>query len=302
LAEAAAEPSTHAATDWRALGVLLGGACIIGLSPILVRLAGEGAGGVGPAAAGFWRLMFALPLLALLTHRNAGAIGQPSKIALLAGLFFALDLGFWHYGIKYTSVTNATVLSNLTPVVVTAFAWIFLKQRPAPLFLLAVAAAVAGAWLMAVEKGGGALKNQPLGDALSAATALWYALYFLAMAEGRRTEGASRLMFWVSVVGAPLMLVSALGLRETVIPASAMAWGACLGLGLMHVSGQGAIAWAMGRLPTSTASVVVLIQPIVAAYLGWILFAEPIGPLQALGAVVTLAGVVLAQWASRRRS
>ena len=37
----------------------------------------------------------------------------------------------------------------------------------------------------------------------------------------------------------------------------------------------------MGRLPTSTASVVVLIQPIVAAYLGWLLFAEAIGPLQA---------------------
>ena len=39
----------------------------------------------------------------------------------------------------------------------------------------------------------------------------------------------------------------------------------------------------------------VLIQPIVAAWLGWLLFAEAIGPLQALGAAVTLAGVVLAQ-------
>ncbi|HZZ35275.1 MAG TPA: EamA family transporter, partial [Caulobacteraceae bacterium] len=66
------------------------------------------------------------------------------------------------------------------------------------------------------------------------------------------------------------------------------------------VTGQGSIAWAVGRLPTSTASVVVLIQPVVAAYLGWVLFAEPIGPLQALGAVVTLGGVVLAQWASRK--
>ncbi|HET6970307.1 MAG TPA: EamA family transporter, partial [Phenylobacterium sp.] len=251
---------------------------------------------------GFWRLVFALPLLAAMTLRTSGSVGRPSNMAWIAGVMFALDLGFWHYGIKYTSVTNATVLSNLTPVVVTAFAWIFLKQRPAGLFLVSVAAAVGGAWLMAIEKGGGALKNQPLGDALSAATALWYALYFLAMAEGRKTEGASRLMFWVSVVGAPLMLVSALSLGETVIPVAPAAWGACLGLGLMHVTGQGSIAWAMGRLPTSTASVVVLIQPIVAAYLGWILFAEPIGPLQALGAAVTLAGVVLAQWASRRRS
>ncbi len=295
MAEAAVTTEHHARTDWRALAVLLIGACIIGLSPILVRLTEAGA-----AAAGFWRLTFALPLLAVLSVRNAGSIGRPPKMALWAGVFFAFDLGFWHYGIHYTSVTNATVLSNLTPVVVTAFAWIFLKQRPRALFLLAVAAGVGGAWLMAVEKGGGHLVNQPLGDLLSLFTALWYALYFLTMAQGRKTETTSRLMFWVSVVGAPLILVAALLLREPIFPTSALGWGALVGLGLMHVTGQGSIAWAMGRLPTSTASVVVLIQPIVAAYLGWILFAEPIGPLQALGAAVTLGGVVLAQWASRR--
>lgn len=291
MADAAA--SAPERTDWRALAVLLVGACIIGLSPILVRLTEAGS-----AAAGFWRLTFALPLLAVMTYRNAGSIGRPSKVAIWAGVFFALDLGFWHYGIHYTSVTNATVLSNLTPVVVTAFAWIFLKQRPALLFLVAVALGIGGASLMAIEKSG-ALVNQPLGDAFSLLTALWYALYFLTMAQGRKTETASRLMLWVSIVGAPLILVAALLLREPIFPTSALGWGAVIGLGLMHVTGQGSIAWAMGRLPTSTASVVVLIQPIVAAYLGWLLFAESIGPLQALGAVVTLGGVVLAQWASR---
>ncbi len=280
----------------QAVAVLLFGACIIGLSPILVRLSDT-----GPAAAGFWRLTFALPLLAILTRRTTGQVGRPPPVALLAGVFFALDLGFWHYGIRYTSVTNATVLSNLTPVVVTAFAWIFLKERPKALFLVAVAAAVGGAWLMAVEKGGGALVNQPLGDAFSLMTAFWYALYFLAMSRGRKTEGASRLMFWVSVAGAPMLLVASLGLGEQLVPASLAGWAACVGLGLMHVAGQGSIAWAMGRLHMSTASVVVLVQPVVAGLLGWMLFAEAIGPLQALGAAVTLGGVVLAQWSSRLR-
>jgi len=296
LTDAAAEHPTG--PRWLPLVALLAGASIIGLSAILVRLADTGA-----AAAGFWRLAFAMPLLALMTLRTTGEIGRPPKMALLAGLFFALDLGFWHYGIHYTSVANATVLSNLTPVVVTAFAWIFLKQRPGRLFSLAVAAALGGAWLMAIEKGGrGKLVNQPLGDALSAVTAFWYALYFLAMAEGRKTEGASRLMLWVSIVGAPLMMITALLLGEPILPGHLVGWGACIGLGLMHVTGQGSIAWAMGRLPTSTASVVVLIQPVVAAWLGWMLFAEAIGPLQGLGAAITLGGVILAQWASRKRA
>ena len=44
---------------------------------------------------------------------------------------------------------------------------------------------------------------------------------------------------------------------------------------------------------------VVLVQPVVAAIAGWLLFAEALGPLQAAGGVVTLAGVALAQWSAR---
>jgi drug/metabolite transporter (DMT)-like permease len=108
-------------------------------------------------------------------------------------------------------------------------------------------------------------------------------------------------MFWSSAVGAPLVLMAAAALDERIIPAGPAGWAACLGLGVMHVAGQGSIAWAMGRLPTPTASVVVLVQPVVAAALGWLLFHEAIGPLQAAGAAVALAGVVLAQWASRAK-
>lgn len=296
MAEAVIEgPDEH---RWRAVAALVFGACVIGFSAVLVRLTGT-----GPAAAGFWRLAFAMPALALIARRTSGPLGRPSKIAAVAGVMFALDLGFWHYGIKFTSVANATVLSNLTPVVVTAVAWIFLRQRPRGLFLLAVAVALAGVWMMAVGRsGGGHVLNAQLGNLLSLATAFWYALYFLAISQGRKTEGASRLMFWSGVVGAPLVLIAALVLREQIAPATAAGWAACVGLGAVHVLGQGSIAWGLGRLPTSTASVVVLVQPIVAGVMGWLLFGEVLGPVQAAGMAVTLGGVVLAQWASRPKA
>ena len=296
MAEAAAvEP--HAHPRWQAIAMLVFGACVIGFSAVLVRLTG-----VGPSAAGFWRLACALPLLALMAGATGGA-GRPTPIALLAGVLFALDLGFWHYGIKYTSVALSTVLSNLTPVVVTAFAWIFLKQRPRPAFLLAMAVAVGGAWMMGVGKGQGTpVLNAPLGNFFSLTTALWYALYFLTIGEARKRLSTNRLMLWSGVAGAPLLLIAALLLGEPVIPATLAGAAACAGLGLVHIGGQGSIAWAMGRLPTSLASVVVLVQPVVAAYAGWLIFGEALGPLQAAGAVVALAGVVLAQWASRPKA
>ena len=282
----------------QALIVLLAGACVIGVGPALVRLSE-----VGPAAAAFWRLAFAIPLLGALAARNSAGVGLPSRMALLAGIVFALDLGFWHYGIAYTSVAKATVLSNLTPVVVTAVSWLVFKQRPGKLFLAAVALAVGGAWIMALARGSGSLGKAPaLGDALSAATAIWYALYFLAVTAARKTEGATRIMFWSTVTGTPLMLLAAFGLREQLTPATSAGWSALVGLGLMHVAGQGSIAWALGRLPTPVASVVVLIQPVVAGILGWILFNEMFGAWQAFGGGLALGGVVLAQWASRPRT
>lgn len=280
----------------KALAVLVAGAAIIGLAPILVRLSDA-----GPAAIGFWRVTFAMPLLGLLALRTDGGVGAPNRFALMAGLAFACDLGFWHYSIHFTSVANATVLTNLTPVVVTAAAWIFLKQRPAKLFVAAVALAVAGAWMMAVGRGADAPgANPPLGDALALTTAFWYALYFLAISAARRSVGATRVMFWSSVASAPLLLIAALFMGERIFPATAGGWAAVIGLGVMHVAGQGSIAWALGRLPAATASVVVLVQPVVAAILGWILFAEALGPLQALGAAIALVGVVLSQAASRK--
>ena len=86
------------------------------------------------------------------------------------------------------------------------------------------------------------------------------------------------------VVGAPwplLAKISALLLGEQILPTTLAGLAACAGLGFVHFAGQGSIAWAMGRLPTSLASVVVLVQPVVATYAGFLLFGEALGPLQA---------------------
>jgi drug/metabolite transporter (DMT)-like permease len=218
----------------------------------------------------------------------------------LAGAAFALDLAFWHYGITLTSVAKATILSNLTPVIVTGVAWVVFRERVRPLFLAAVALAVGGACLMTLARDPGLPGVNPaLGDAFSAMTAVWYALYFLAVQNARRTRGAAQVMFWSSLTAAPLLLAASGLLGERLMPATPGGWAACVGLGIMHVTGQGAIAWALGRLPASVTSVVVLVQPVVATVLGWLLFGEVFGPGQMLGGAIALTGVILAQRAAR---
>ncbi|SFS51552.1 DMT family transporter [Brevundimonas viscosa] len=289
-------PSTRAA----ALTVLVASAAVLGLAPILVRLAEA-----GPAAAGFWRFAFALPWLWLLVHRPGAPAGErgpgrPTALMALAALFFVLDLGFWHYSIAFTSVANATTLTNLTPVIVTAVAWIVFRERPRALFLLALAVALAGAWTMSAGADGRQGSNPRLGDLFAAVTALWYAGYFLTVKALRGRHSASRVMLWSTALGAPLLLGLALALGEDLTPASAAGWAACAGLGLVHVAGQGGVAWALGRLPAALTAVTVLIQPVVAALLGWLLFAETMTAAQMAGGAAVLTGVVLAQFASGR--
>ena len=281
-----------------AVSALLFGAVAIAFSPIFVRLAGT-----GPAAAGFWRLALALPALAILAwanRRGGAAVRGPGRLTLLAGLFFALDLGFWHYGVKLTTVANATILANLSPVAVTAAAWLLLGERPGRAFLAGLGLALLGVCAIAAARGGGAGLDPPLGDGLSITTALWYAGYLLCVRKLRAGQTTSEVMLWSTAAGVPLLLAAALLLHERIIPSSAGGWAACLGLAAAHVGGQGAIAWALGRLPAATASVVVLVQPVLSAVLGWMIFAEALGPLQLLGGAAALAGVVIAQLAAAR--
>ena len=165
---------------------------------------------------------------------------------------------------------------------------------------MAVALSVAGAAVMALARGAGATGPNPLlGDLLSMSTSVWYAVYFLAMSAARRRQGATQVMFWSSLTGLPLMLAAAWLLQEPLVPTTATAWGACVALGVVHAGGQGAIAWALGRLPAATASVIVLVQPVVTTALGWLLFSELLSAWQTIGAALALGGVVLAQRVSR---
>jgi drug/metabolite transporter (DMT)-like permease len=293
-------PSSAEALDVRALLVLIAGVCTLALTPVFVRL-----GEAGPAAIGFWRLAFAIPFLAVpLAWMPSGAAPQrPTPALLAAGLLFALDLTFWHYGVRLTSVANSTTLANLAQVFVVAGAWILFRERPRKLFIVGLGLALAGVWAMASAKGGGGQGTNPvLGDFVSLGAAVWYAGYLLVVHRARSRQGALRIMLWTSLIGAPLMLIIALILGERLLPVTLGGWMACLGLGLVHAVSQGAIAWALGRVPAATASVVILIQPVFAALLGWLIFGEGLVPMQAIGGLAALAGVAVAQIAAARKT
>lgn len=273
----------------------LAGALIIALAPILVRLSE-----LGPQASAFWRLALGALALGLVTTLRRE---PPPERALwgpmlLAGLFFALDLACWHAAIRLTTVANATLLANLTPVVVGLGAWIVLGERPGKIWSLAAAAGMAGAVLLGLSRttgGAGAM----LGDALALATTLWYAGYLLLIRSVRQGAGVWWVMLVSSSAGAAVALAVALAAGEPLWPGGLREWALLAALGcIVHVCGQGAIAYGLGRLPAAVTSVLILVQPVASAALGWLLFREAVAPLGLFGAAL----VLVAAWGAQQRA
>ena len=105
------------------------GALVIAGSAVLVRLAD-----VPPSTAAFFRCAYALPPLAILASYERRRYGPraagSSRLAWIAGVFFAADLILWHHAISQVGAGLATVLGNTQVVVVPIAAWLFLRERP----------------------------------------------------------------------------------------------------------------------------------------------------------------------------
>lgn len=295
----AAEPDPRARAG--AVAALLAGAVAIATAPLFVRVSET-----GPVATAFWRLFLALPILfgwALAAPRPARKAGRKrgeQRWIVAAGLFFAGDLAVWHWSIVLTSVANATLLANLAPIFVTLAAWLVLRERPAFLFLVGLAAAVTGVTLLVgadLAVSGRAL----LGDALGVITALFYAAYQLTVTRLRESLSTAHVMAWSGLITAAALLPVALLTGDALLPHSAAGWLTLFGLALIaQVAGQSLIAYAMAHLPATFSSVGLLLQPVVAALFAWILLGETLEALQIAGAVLVLIGIRIAHQAAAK--
>jgi len=270
----------------------LAGALIIALAPILVRLSE-----LGPQATAFWRLALGALTLFILTplRREPPPPRRLWPLMLLAGACFAFDLACWHAAIRLTTVANATLLANLTPVVVGLGAWVVLGERPGRIWSIAAAAGMAGAALLGFSRTAGGA-GAALGDMLALATTFWYAGYLLLIRSVRQGADVWWVMLVSSSAGALAALAVALVAREPLLPGGLREWAILAALGcIVHVCGQGAIAFGLGRLPAAVTSVLILVQPVASAALGWVLFREAVAPLGLVGAALVLAGAWGAQ-------
>lgn len=273
---------------WAFVALLLGNLALA-MGPFLVRHSG-----VGPVAAGFWRLGLALPFLFLIARWSGQPVHWPRRSLIIAiavaAFFFATDLAAWHAGILLTKLGNATLFGNISSFIFAAWGLWIARRWPSALQAIALSLAAAGcATLMwsSAELSAAHIR----GDLLAALAGLLYAGYLIIVERTRGQLQPLPLLFIASLFGAAMLLPWAWIAGETIIPSD---WSAVFALALCsQVAGQGLVVYALGHVPPLVVGVAMLTQPALSALLGWVYYDERLTLLDWGGAAMIVIALML---------
>ena len=276
--------------------ILIIGAIAIAFSPIFVRFSD-----VDPIMTAFYRIFISLPFFLFFSSFNIiekvkfPEFNNSYVIFLVSGIFFALDLICWHWSIKLTTVSKATFLSNLAPIVVIIFSLIFLKERFSKFFYLAALLSMVG-MLMLLGESFKFNKSQFIGDLLGVLTAVWYGSYIVTISQLRKKYNSTSIMFLSGIVTAIILLTVSILFEQSLIPQSLFTITIIFLLGFIcQFVGQSFITYSLAYLSASLSSLCLLIQPIAATVLAYFFFQEKLTTIQFFGSAFILIGIYIAR-------
>ena len=296
-----------------AFGALLLGAVGIAFAAVLAKLAVNADGLVdgvklSPVAVAFWRMALALPFFWAAVfvgkRRNGRPIAgaTPASFALLApGLLFAMDMGVWHWSFEFTTVANATLEANVAAVIVPLVSFFWLGERFKPLFVVGALLALGGmarlvGFSLAAEG------DAWIGDLMGLGVASAYAGYLLSSKILLGRHPVAFVMACATTGCAAFLFLGAVTTPGRFFPATSTSWGYLIALAATaQILGQGLIAFGMSRLPAGFSAVTLVLQPVVAAYLGWIMLDQKMSPGQMVAGGVVIGGIVLARFGTVTR-
>jgi drug/metabolite transporter (DMT)-like permease len=270
----------------RVLGVMGVAVLAVSAAAPMVRLAE----GVHPVAVGFWRTagvgLILLPAVRPISRKDA-------LWTVLAGAFLALHFWAWFASLAHTTVMRSTLLVTLNPVWTALVEWLGWKEPPRRAWWIGLGVAVPGVLLLA--GGGDSGSATWFGDALALLGGVFGSLYLLVGRRVRQRVGIASYAGMVSMAAAAVLLPLALLLDAPLWGYGGGSWLALLGLTVgPQLLGHNGFLYSVKYIKASVASVFILLEPVGAALLAVVLFAEVPGMFEVVGGALVLLGVALA--------
>ena len=289
-----------AASDRRTMLIALAGAVAISFSPVLYVYSDT-----NPSTGAFFRMLYALPALALLAYLVRKSDTRSSRTrwtAFGAGLILAPDMLSYHSSMIFIGIGIATLIGNSQVIIVTLASWKLFGEKPNQAILVSLPIVIIGLALIS-----GIADTDPYGEdpvkgvVFGTMAAFFYSSFLILFRYSNRELAPSSSVQLDATAGAALGLL-VLGL----LPLSSVAieplelqptwpghgWLIVLAM-LCQVAGWLAIAHALPRLPAAHVSFAVLLQPVLTLVWGYvILHQEGHSQNQVIGIFLVLAAII----------
>lgn len=271
----------------------------IAATAILVRLSETE---IGPYATACDRFWLTAVLLAVWNGLRADktqlwdrrAIGPAFWQLGAAGLLFAVDLTFWAWALTQTSVANATLLANLTPLFTTLGGWLLWRSRFDARFIAGLAIALGGA--IALGIGDLHIAGDKLqGDLAALVAAVAFAGYLMLLERLPGKLESATVVFWSSALAALATLPLVFLTGSDLLPTSWQGWLSILALAAFcQIIGHCSLVYSLDRLSAGFVAIFLLLDPVLAALGAWVLFSETLDWSNWLSFAIVLVGIYLA--------
>lgn len=269
-----------------AIGVLC-----ISIFPILVKL------NLTPGLiSAFYRMAIAAALLVpyvIITKKFKVTSRKTFFLAVICGVIFGMDVGVWNIAIQQSTATQATLLTNLSPVWVGIGAFLFMKDKPKRNFWIGTVVAIMG---MVLLVGFDLFLNLDFNMAFVFAvlSGMLYAIYML---TSKQILGELEVMTFMTI--SLLSSTVSLGLLSYVLGEP---FGGFSNEGWLVLVIQGVVcqllAWLLISYATkymraTRVSVSLLGQAVLASLLAWWWLDEQISAQMVIGGITLLLGIRL---------
>ncbi len=213
------------------------------------------------------------------------------------GFFYLL----YFYTVRESTVGTAAILLYSAPAFVVILARLFLKEPLNAAKVFALLLTVGGIFLVVGAYAPANLEVSPKILLTGLLSGLTYGLYAI---FGRPLAGhlsPAVILSYALAFGSALLIFAALPTLDTLVGLPAGSYLLLLMLAVIHTTLAFALyTFGIRHLGAGRAAIVATIEPVVAGILGVTLLGEELTALKALGALLVLAGAVLAQVGPRK--
>lgn len=287
-------------------GGLFVGLTAISLSPILVRYAADYSGILLASIRTVLASLILIPFYLIKKKQIKSDSLNPIKEHIwlvIAGLALGLHFIAWISSLYYTSISSASVLVCIHPIILIVVERTLMKVSFRPVVWVGVILSFIGTLLLGYFDMSAAnmFPQAGLGNALAVSAAAIFAIYFIIGRKLRQKRDWIGYVFPVYTYAAVTCVLFLL-IKEG-IPSEIDTKLFIIGLGLAvgpQIFGHGALNYAVKHISATLLSTLILAEPILASILAYILFQELPMTQSVLAMLVILIGIGIT-WKRKKR-